>query len=144
MHKKHANFSLRCVKIILDFFAKVLYNIKCNFAGVVELADAPDSKSGGSDTMRVRPPPPAPNKKALLGSAFLFLRLNKEFEMIKEIEINGCVEVPPEITMDEFCDAFIEFIESKGWYFGGGFREIVDGYYVNPDGTKGKFVVDKE
>ena len=38
----------------------------------------------------------------------------------------------------------IEFVESKGWYFGGGFREIVDGYYVNPDGTKGKFVVDKE
>ena len=60
MHKKTTNFSSRYVKIILDFFAKVLYNIKCNFAGVVELADAPDSKSGGSDTMRVRPPPPAP------------------------------------------------------------------------------------
>ena len=55
--------------------------------------------------------------------------------MRKEIEINGCVEVPPEMTMDEFCD---------GWYFGGGFNEIIDGYYVNPDGTKGKSVVDKE
>lgn len=64
--------------------------------------------------------------------------------MRKEIEINGCVEVPPEITMDEFCDAFIEFVESKGWYFGGGFNEIIDGYYVNPDGTKGKSVVDEE
>ena len=31
-------------------------------AGVMELADVPDSKSGGSDTVRVRPPPPAPNK----------------------------------------------------------------------------------
>ena len=40
----------------------MLYNINRNFAGVVELADAPDSKSGGSDTMRVRPPPPAPKK----------------------------------------------------------------------------------
>ena len=29
-------------------------------AGVMELADVPDSKSGGSDTVRVRPPPPAP------------------------------------------------------------------------------------
>ena len=64
--------------------------------------------------------------------------------MRKEIEINGCVEVPPEITMDEFERVFLEFIESKGWYFGGGFNEIIDGYYVNPDGTKGKSVVDKE
>ena len=44
--------------------------------------------------------------------------------MNKEIEINGCIEIPPEMTMDEFCDAFIELIESKGWYFGGGFREL--------------------
>ncbi len=30
------------------------------FAGVLELADEADSKSVGSDTVRVRPPPPAP------------------------------------------------------------------------------------
>ena len=29
-------------------------------AGVLELADEADSKSVGSDTVRVRPPPPAP------------------------------------------------------------------------------------
>ena len=62
--------------------------------------------------------------------------------MRKEIEIGGCVEVPPEMTMDEFYDAFLEWIESKGWYFGGGFKEIVDGYYVNSDGSKGKSVID--
>lgn len=62
--------------------------------------------------------------------------------MRKEIEINGCIEIPPEMTMDKFCDAFIELIESKGWYFGGGFREIVDGYYMNPDGTRGKSVLE--
>ena len=64
--------------------------------------------------------------------------------MRKEIEINGCVEIAPEMTMDEFESAFIEFIESKGWYFGGGFREIIDGFYINTDGTKGKHVSDEE
>ncbi|MBO5797031.1 MAG: hypothetical protein J6R77_01640 [Clostridia bacterium] len=62
--------------------------------------------------------------------------------MRKEIEITGCVEIPPGMTTDAFCDAFIEWIESKGWHFGGGFNEIVDGCYINPDGTKGKPVVD--
>ena len=33
------------------------------FAGVMELADVLDSKSSGSDTVRVRPPLPAPTKK---------------------------------------------------------------------------------
>ena len=41
--------------------------------------------------------------------------------MRKEIEINGCVEISCEISIDEFTDAFIEWIESKGWHFGGGF-----------------------
>ena len=63
--------------------------------------------------------------------------------MRKEIEINGCVEIPPEMTIDEFHSFFIEFVESKGWCFGGGFREIVDGYYVNRDGTKGKHVTEE-
>ena len=33
--------------------------------------------------------------------------------MQKEIEIDGCVEIPNEMTIDEFTCAFIEFIESK-------------------------------
>ena len=60
--------------------------------------------------------------------------------MRKEIEINGCIEIPPEMTSDEFTDTFIKWIESKGWYFGGGFREIADGYYILPNGSKGKSV----
>lgn len=36
------------------------------------------------------------------------------------------------MTMDEFCDAFIKLIESKGWYFGGGLQEIIHGEYVIP------------
>ena len=35
------------------------------FAGVMELADVPDSKSGGSDTVSVRPRSPAPKKERL-------------------------------------------------------------------------------
>ena len=31
-------------------------------AGVMELADVPDSKSGPGNRVRVRPPPPAPKK----------------------------------------------------------------------------------
>ena len=64
--------------------------------------------------------------------------------MRKEIEINGCIEIPPEMTADEFAHSFIEFIELKGWVFGGSFREIVDGYYINSDGTRGKHVSKEE
>lgn len=61
--------------------------------------------------------------------------------MRKEIEISGCIEIPTEMTMDEFWDAFLPLIESKGWTFGGGAREINDGYYINADGTRGKQVL---
>ena len=40
---------------------------------MMELADVLDSKSSGSDTVRVRPPLPAPSKKgAPYGAPFLF------------------------------------------------------------------------
>lgn len=64
--------------------------------------------------------------------------------MRKEIEINGCIEIPPEMSADEFTDAFIALIESKGWRFGGGFREIIDGHYMNSDGSRGKPVSNME
>ena len=58
----------------------------------------------------------------------------------KEIELHGCIEVPPDTTLDDFTDAFLSWVESKGWSFGGGFREIVDDHYVNRDGSVGKHV----
>lgn len=59
--------------------------------------------------------------------------------MHKEIQISGCIEIPPEMTMEEIWDVFLTLIESKGWTFGGG-REIIDGHYINADGTHGKQV----
>lgn len=64
--------------------------------------------------------------------------------MRKEFEIMGCIEVPPEVTEEEFYDAFLGFVESKGWWFGGGIREIQDGYYILPDGSRGNHVLEEE
>ena len=63
--------------------------------------------------------------------------------MRKEFEIQGCVEVPIELSEDEFFNKFIAFIEANNWRFGGGINEIVDGFYINADGTKGKHVFDE-
>lgn len=63
--------------------------------------------------------------------------------MRKEFEIQGCVEVPAELTEEEFYNKFIAFIEANNWSFGGGINEIIDGYYINADGTKGKHVLDE-
>ena len=57
----------------------------------------------------------------------------------QEIEIQGCIEVPPDTPMDEFIAPFLAWVEPKGLSFGG-FREIVDGHYVNRDGSPGKHV----
>ena len=64
--------------------------------------------------------------------------------MRKEFEINGCVEVPPEVTEDEFSEAFLKFIESKGWRFGGGIKEIRNGCYVMPDGNLKQDILDNK
>ena len=54
------------LNFLLNRVCLLIFEPKCGillytaFAGVMELVDVPDSKSGGSDTMRVRFPPPAP------------------------------------------------------------------------------------
>ena len=63
--------------------------------------------------------------------------------MTKEIEIQGCITIPKDVSMDEVIDKFIAFIETNEWSFGGGYRTIIDGYYMNADGTKGKCVLDE-
>ena len=41
--------------------------LRADNAGVVELADAPDSKSGGGNSVWVQLPPPAPDKSVVKG-----------------------------------------------------------------------------
>ena len=55
--------------------------------------------------------------------------------MRKEIEIRGCVEVSEDTDLEGFIDEFLAWVEARGRSFGGGFREIVDGHYVLPDGS---------
>lgn len=73
---------------------------------------------------------------------FDILTIAEVFSLIKEIEIQGCVTVPEEVSGDDFIDKFLAFIEENNWSFGGGYRTIIDGYYMNEDGTRGKHVLD--
>ena len=51
------------------------------YAGVMELADVSDSKSDGSDTVRVRPPPPAPENDKFRQKlvVFSYIRLTASY-----------------------------------------------------------------
>lgn len=42
------------------------------------------------------------------------------------VEINGVAEIHPNVSSDQFMDMFIRFIESHGWFFGGGFKDVTD------------------
>lgn len=44
--------------------------------------------------------------------------------MSRYIEINGVVELPDNVDHDQFLNEFIDFLESKGYSFGGGTKEI--------------------
>ena len=62
----------QCLCLIFPRLSAII-NCIAKYAGVMELADVPDSKSGGSDTVRVRPPSPAPKQARPSGLAFLCL-----------------------------------------------------------------------
>ena len=65
--------------------------------------------------------------------------------MEREFEIRGCIfGLEDDMSLDEFTDTFIAFVESKGWLFGGGLAEIVDGYYVDEEGRKIGYVLDED
>ena len=53
--------------------------------------------------------------------------------MTHEIEIDGCLNVPTNVSLDDVIDEFLAFIENRGWYFGGGFNEFKDVYSESID-----------
>ena len=61
----------------------------------------------------------------------------------KRNEIQGCITVPEDVSMDEVIDKFIAVVEENNWSFVGGYKTIIDGYYMNDDGTRGKYVLDE-
>jgi hypothetical protein len=42
------------------------------------------------------------------------------------IEIDGVAEIHPSVSLDQFSDMFIRFIEAHGWFFGGGYKDITN------------------
>jgi len=63
--------------------------------------------------------------------------------MSKSVEVMGCIEIPEDTEADYVIDKFIKFVESNGWYFGGGFNTIVDNWYVNNKGEKIRCILDE-
>jgi hypothetical protein len=72
----------------------------------------------------------------------LFISRRDDF-MEREFELDICISVQDNVTEDEFYDIFVKFIEAQGWSFGGTIREIQDGYYILPNGEKGKHVLEE-
>ena len=46
--------------------------------------------------------------------------------MEKLIKVNIVIEAHEDDTLDDIIDALVEFVESKGWFLGGGFQDITD------------------
>ena len=53
--------------------------------------------------------------------------------MTHEIEIDGCLNVPTTVSLNDVVDEFLAFIENRGWYFGGGFNEFKHDHYESID-----------
>lgn len=49
-----------------------------------------------------------------------------------EVELRVCVSADEgQLLVDDFLTKFIDFVEENGWSYGGGSRQIIDGYYVD-------------
>ena len=73
-------------------------------AGVMELADVLDSKSSGSDTVSVRPRPPAPEKSTLRRAFFNEIRRRR-----KKSHMRGMKSLRDEIHL--------RWVRAGGFYF---------------------------
>jgi (p)ppGpp synthase/HD superfamily hydrolase len=106
-----------------DFIDRVIEN---KTACHVKLADLADNM----DLSRISNPTEEDHertKKYRKAADKIFERMEfdeEEYKNSKEIEINGCVSVNENCSVDEFSNKFIDFIENNYWSFGGGFKEF--------------------
>ncbi|OQB12475.1 MAG: GTP pyrophosphokinase [Firmicutes bacterium ADurb.Bin193] len=107
-----------------DFISRVITN---EIACLVKLADLADNM----DLTRIQNPS-AKDEGRIKKYGQAADRISKALPYADEIpdcrltEISGVVETYSNISSDQFCDMFIRFIESHGWFFGGGFKDITD------------------
>lgn len=63
-------------------------------------------------------------KSTFYCAIFPYGKLKNDSSM--EIQIEGCVDVSENpLPVDDFYNKFIEWIESNGWYFGGGIKSYM-------------------
>lgn len=60
----------------------------------------------------------------------------------KAFEVSIGVIVEEEQTYDSFYEKYNGFMSSSYWKYDGEIKEVIDGYYINRDGTRGKHVLD--
>lgn len=54
------------------------------------------------------------------------LPLQEGLKEERVIKIDGCVSIQSFLSQDEFLDRFMGFVETNGWFFGGGIEDITD------------------
>jgi len=54
------------------------------------------------------------------------LPYSSEIPHSRLLSVDGVVEVPHCITLDQFADMFIRIVEMHGWYFGGGYKDVTN------------------
>jgi len=65
-----------------------------------------------------KPPPP--------DNIILFPNVELINPQSRLIEVDGVVEIPDSITLEQFEEAFAKFIELNDWYFDGGIEDITN------------------
>lgn len=67
-----------------------------------------------------------------------------KMEMADSISINICISMDYFVDTKEVYNSFTDFLEKNKWSYQGTFKKIMDGYYINEDGSKGKYCMDDE
>lgn len=60
------------------------------------------------------------------------------------IKIQGCLSIRETTTIKEVETQVNTLAQTQNWQMNCQFKEIINGYYINKDGTKGKHVFDQE